>query len=590
MMQAEKRPSDRLFRYDTVLTLRTKVGYVPVYKFIEKFLYIEDEEGVRIRFILSDDQVDLYETMCEQRLSGKPIRLDILKARQLGFSTFIAGIIFTLVVFNPGMKAAIIADIAEHATNLFGKYKFFYENLPVDIKARLPLEASNAKELIVKHSNGQKSSIRIMVQGDSAGRSGTYQYLHLSECAFWDDLHNTLVSLLQTVSNNNPNSMVFFETTANGINDYKLKWDKDYAKKTDYIAKFYGWKGHYRAKKLEDYIKPDWLLELIEKENLDEYQALWYYKKWENDFSEDLDKLRQEYPSNPVEAFVTSGNSKFNAELLRKRKEEIIRMANSGVLKRGFFTYKANHSQDGKVINVTNIEWMNSKNGSIKIYKEVEENHPYIVCNDPAQGGEDYYATQVVDNYTGKQVAVYHKNKCDADDAAYQMYCLAVYYNGALLTGETNTTSYLLQLCQKCGYKFIYQDQDVEELGTRFFNKLGYKTKQNNRLFMIDSFALAFRDDPTIINDYDTISEMENFQIVQHKNGTEKVEATNGAHDDLVMAMCGIYLCRGQQLAVPFKNRKSNKIKFNNPDDLAEYLSQKRKMNMEKRSVYQVWD
>ena len=36
--------------------------------------------------------------------------------------------------------------------------------------------------------------------------------------------------------------------------------------------------------------------------------------------------------------------------------------------------------------------------------------------------------------------------KYDADDAAYQMYCLGKYYNEAMITGETNITAYLLQL------------------------------------------------------------------------------------------------------------------------------------------------
>ena len=588
-MQNMTRISDRLSKYNNSLTIQTSAGKVPVYKMIEKFLYIEDKDGIKVRFILTEEQVSFYEEICKQKDEGKPIRINLLKARQLGFSTLIAGIIFCSVVFNPGMKAAIVADTAEHATNLFDKYKFFYDNLPEDIKIRLPKKSSNAKELVVKHSNGQTSSVVITVQGDNAGRSGTYQFLHLSECAFWNDLSNTLVSLLQTVSNTNINSMVFIETTANGVNDYKLRWDNDYANLTMYKPLFFSWKSYrVRERDLREYHKPDFLIELIEKEDLDDCQAQWYYDKW-LEFGKDLDKLKQEFPSNPVEAFITSGNAVFNAELLRKRKEQIIRMPNQGVIKQGFFTYKANHSQDGKVINVTNIEWVDSRNGSIKVYKELERDHPYIVCNDNANGGEDYYATQVVDNYTGKQVAVYHKNRCDADDAAYQMYCLAVYYNNALLTGETNTTSYLLQLCQKCGYKWIYQDQDIEELGTRYINKLGYKTKQNNRQFMIDAFKIAFRDDPTIISDYETICEMENFQVVKHKNGSEKIEATGGAHDDLVMSMCGVYLCRGQQLSVPFTKRQQKQTVFSNAYDYIEYMDERRKQNDKKR-VYQIWD
>jgi hypothetical protein len=576
------RPSDILKPYDKVLVIKTTAGDVPVYKFIEKFLFIEDAHGYRIPFILNDAQADLYKGMCEQRLDGEPIRINILKARQAGFSTFIAAIIFCSVIFNPGQRAAIVADIAEHASNLFSKYNFFYDNLPESIKNRLPKVKSNAKELVVSHGD-QTSSIRITVQGDSAGRSGTYQYLHLSECAFWDDLDLTLTSLLQTVSNDNKNSMVFFETTANGVNEYKKRWDNDYAGSTRYKPKFYAWHTNKRYvvadRDLREFHKPNWLAELEVDFKLTVNQVAWYYDKF-LEFNMDLDRLRQEFPSNPVEAFITSGNSVFNAETLRKRKEEIIKNV---TFKKGVFTYKAEHSLDGKRIDISNIKFIESRNGSVKIFEEPIAGHPYIVVNDPANGGEDYYATHVFDNYTCKQVATYHRNKCDADDAAYHMYCLASYYGNAMITGETNTTSYLLEMCRKMGFRKIYQDQDVEDLSNRYINKLGYKTKTTNRQYMIDLFKISFRENPSIINDYETICEMEAFQVVRNSKGKEKAEATGGEHDDLVMSACGFFYCRGAHTSVPLKAVEPYKMKQFDPFEF--HREQK-----QERQVYQIWD
>ena len=577
------KPSDSLAKYDGVITITTSIGEVPVYKLIEKFLWIEDVDGNNVRFILNEDQVDLYKTMCEQKLAGNPIRIDILKARQKGFSTFIAGVIFVCVIFKAGQKAAIVADVAEHATNLFDKYNYFYDHLPNEMQIKKI--KSNAKELVVEYPSGQRSSIRIMVQGDTAGRSGTYQFLHLSECAFWQDLNKTLVSLLQTVSGSNLNSMIFLETTANGINDYKVRWDKDYSGTTKYISKFYPWftTYRYRVDKIEDYEKPYWLVEYQNKFFLDDYQTKWLYDKWK-EFNEDLDYLRQEFPSTAVEAFITSGNSVFNTELLRLRKEEILKKP---PLKRGIFTFSKQVSLDGARIELNNVSWVNSFNGHIKIYEEPIETHPYVCSNDPAQGGEDYFAIQVFDNYTGKQVAVYHRNKCDADDCAYQLYALGCYYNNAMITGETNTTSYILQTVMKCGYKFIYQDQDIEDLGTRFYNKLGYKTKQNNRQTMIDMFAIAFRENPEIINDYETICEMESFQVVKTgRTQIEKPMATGGAHDDLVMSACGFFLCRNAQSAIP--KASLTKKKDSMEEVIAKVEENRRKLNS--RKVYSIWD
>ena len=152
-----------------------------------------------------------------------------------------------------------------------------------------------------------------------------------------------------------------------------------------------------------------------------------------------------------------------------------------------------------------------------------------------------------------------------------------------MITGETNTTSYLLELCRKMGFKKIYQDQDVEDLSNRYMNKLGYKTKQNNRQYMIDLFKIAFREDPSIINDYETICEMESFQVVKNSKGKEKAEATGGEHDDLVMAMCGFYLCRGAHTSVPTQHAEQFKKHTFDP---FEYNREQK----QERQVYQIWD
>ena len=297
-------------------------------------------------------------------------------------------------------------------------------------------------------------------------------------------------------------------------------------------------------------------------------------------------------PSSPIEAFIVSGSSVFNMELLLERKAEILEEQQRNPAKRGFFRFDKHVSSDGQVITIENIKWVDDEQGAIKIYEEPQKGHPYVVNNDPAMGGEDYFATQVVNNNTGEQAAVYHRNKCDADDCAYQLYCLGTYYNKALVSGETNTTSYILKLVKKCGYRFIYQDQDYEVLQGRYQDKLGYKTKQNNRQPMIEEFAEAFRDNPRIIRDYETICEMESFQVVRNEStGKEKAQATGGKHDDLVMAMCGVYLCRrAQRSYVDATVSPSRKLSF---EELEEIVEKKRRQGNQpelRRNVIELWD
>jgi hypothetical protein len=554
---------------------------IPVWRFIEMFLRIKDKKGRFSTFALNKSQCEFYKTLCEQKRNNKPMRANVLKARQLGFSTFIGALIFVLTILNPNQTACIIADTAEHATNLFKKYKFYYHNLPDFIKDKLPLIASNAKELTVDYGSGQTSTVRVLVQGENAGRSDTCQYLHLSEVAFWQNIEETTTSILQTVDDTNPNSIIIYETTANGVNYYKTIWDEDVANRTGYAPCFYAWwldenyRLPYDGFELEPREK-----ELMEECNLDLQQIAWYRAQL-NKMRGNIKKLGQEFPSRPIDAFVTSGFSVFNMALVLKRKSELIKKSPLAV---GSYVFKKVHSQDGNCIEISNIQWLENEYGATKIYEEPIQGHHYIVCNDPAMGGEDYFATQVVDNYNLKQVAVFHSNKCDSDEAAYQMYCLAKVYNNALLTGETNTTSYLLKIANKCGYRFIYRDNDVETITTRYQDRFGYKTKTTNRQLMIDMFAEAFRDNPEIINDYTTICEMERFQYVTNEStGKTKLEASGKGHDDLVMSMCGVFLCRHSQKTLPHevKQYEKTELKFD------PYAKASRKGF---KGVYQIWD
>jgi len=542
------------YDYDLAITVVSESGeemVVPVWRFIEMYCRIKDKNGKFVVFEINEPQCQFYISLCEQKRKGEPMRADILKARQLGFSTFIAAIIFVLTILVPNQTAAIIADTAEHATNLFKKYKFYYANMPEFIKKKLPMLASNAKELTVDYGHGQTSTVRVLVQGENAGRSDTCQYLHLSEVAFWQDIEDTTTSILQTVDDNNPNSIIAYETTANGANYYKYIWEQDTVGDSGYSALFYPWfQDKTNVAPYSGFELYDWEKKLMEKFDLNLEQIAWYRVKYRK-MRGNLSKLRQEFPSSPIEAFISTGNSVFNMELLLERKDQI---AGKKPIKRGFFHFKKEVSIDGSQIRISDIRWVESEFGEIKIYEEPKNGYPYVINNDPAMGGEDYFATQIVDNTNAHQAAVYHKNKCDADEVAFQMYCLLKYYNGALACGETNTTAYILKTIYKCGYRFIYQDQDYETMGGRFQDKLGYKTKQTNRQAQIESFAEAFRDDPSMINDYETICEMESFQIVRNEQTQkEKAQAIGGAHDDLVMAYGGYFLCRGAQKAIPIK-------------------------------------
>lgn len=540
-------------RYDEDLYVAMKdddgnVRKVPAWRFIERYVRITDKRGAFTVFELKKAQIELYRELCEQRRAGKPMRIDILKARQLGMSTFIAALYVTLYLLSPNQTAVIVADKAEHATTLFKKYKFMYYNLPKWLREKLPLLSSNAREVAVDYGDGQRSSIKIVVADEDAGRGDTCQGLHLSEVAAWKDIGATLASLLQTVDNTNPNSIIVFETTAKGVNEYKYVYDMDAAGETAYKALFFPWhddpgyRQPYTGFELLDHER-----KLVDELHLDMEQIAWYRGQYEN-LRKDVDTLRQEFPSTPIEAFVSTGSSVFPMELVQKRKSELL----GHEFPRYEFQWdRKTVSEQGDVITLHGKRPVQKQNGLITVFKEPMKGHPYIVSVDPSQGGEDWFVAQCFDNASHEQVAVMRiRRNTNFQWIAEQVYCLADWYNGALLNAETNnsTGTYVLEVASQCGHRFIYQDNSIDTLTDRYENRYGYKVSSRNREALINLTVAAFRDHYQMINDWMTLCEMEDFQVIELASGQEKMMATPGKHDDHITSLFGIFLARRSNL------------------------------------------
>lgn len=571
---------------------KEKALNVNVWWLIERFIKIDTKEGDVSAFELNDAQIALYKELCLQKRAGERMRINILKARQLGMSTFIASLYIILALLVPGQRAVVVADIAENAKKIFEKYQFMYASLPEWMRQSIPLKADNAHELVVAYGP-RKSSIRVVTVGDHAGRGTTCQYLHLSEVAFWKGIKSVIKSLNQTVSTKNPYSIIIYETTANGVNEYKAMYDNAVGGQSSFKAVFYPWylDNDYRMEYLGFELMPH-EKKLIDTLGLEMSQIAWYRFKL-NEMEGDLNSLKQEYPSTAIEAFITTGASLFPMEQVLKRKSEII---NTKFPTYEFVWDKKIVNEQGDNINLVNIHLQKTPMGLITIFKEVEVGHPYIVNVDPAMGGEDNFVAQVFDNSTCKQVA----KLCVNHNSNYQwlgeqIYCLCKYYNGALLNAECNnpTGTFVLEVAETCGHHFIYQDNAVDTLSDHYEDRRGYKTKTSNREYMINLTVKAFRDDYQMISDWATLCEMENFQIVRNeRTGSEKAMATSGNHDDHVTSLFGVFLARRSMIQTTLVDEtiKNGNLSYE------ELLQERRNINRQKRiederkaSLNEIW-
>ena len=197
-------------------------------KYIEAFLVIKTKENKIVPFTLNTAQRRLYELTEKLRAEGKPIRIIILKSRQMGFSTLTEALIYYKTATRKNVNSFIITHKDEATSNLFNMSKLFQEKNPI----RPMLKNSNAKELIFENPTrnirekaefpGLKSKIKCATAGGKGvGRSDTLTNVHASELAFWPgDIGETYAGLMQAVPNT-AESMVIIESTANGFNFFK---------------------------------------------------------------------------------------------------------------------------------------------------------------------------------------------------------------------------------------------------------------------------------------------------------------------------------------------------------------------------------
>lgn len=162
-----------------------------------------NKDGQPVPFRPNDAQLQFLDQLHSRNI--------ILKARQLGFTTLCCLVYLDACLFNPNTRAAVIAHKLQDAQAFFkDKVKYPYDQLPDELKARCPATQDSAESFAFTNN----SSIRV----SASVRSGTFQYLHISEfgkmCAqFPEKAREVVTGSLNTVPKN---GFVVIESTAEG--------------------------------------------------------------------------------------------------------------------------------------------------------------------------------------------------------------------------------------------------------------------------------------------------------------------------------------------------------------------------------------
>jgi hypothetical protein len=301
---------------ERALRLDTDLPY-----FAEQLLKIRPKAGSVAPFAFNEAQKELHRRLEEQKAKTGRVRAIVLKARQMGISTYVGARFFRRTIANPGLRTAILGHERAASRNLFGLVRRFYEHLPEEEKPSLG--TCNAEELVFdKLDSGYLVSVATL---EGAGRSSTAQLLHASEVAFWPSLQEQLAALVQTIPDI-AETEIILESTGNQFGDeFHQLWRKAESGESEFLPVFLPWaiQPEYRSGIPEGFCMTGEEARLATQHGLDIEQICWRRNKISQLGSEDY--FKREYPLTPDEAFIASTFDSFiTADLvMAARKEDV---------------------------------------------------------------------------------------------------------------------------------------------------------------------------------------------------------------------------------------------------------------------------
>ncbi len=459
--------------------------------------------------------------------AGEPIRFIILKARQQGVSTIVEALIYWWTVTHKYQQSKIIAHNTDTSGYLYAMFRMFYDNSLPNFQ---PTTRYNTRTDITfdnetSPEKGLKSQIdTATAENSGTGRGQTVQWLHGSEVALWPKGQEIVAGLMQAVPMM-ANTAVFLESTANGIGDYfHTTWEAAQRGESTFEPLFFPW-----TMDPEYSIKPPKFFKLTQEEkkvkkehHLTLGQIYWRRKKM-LEFIGDEKRFYQEYPLTDTEAFLASGNPRFDTNKLAEMQQKCYDGQTTELLE------KVDEKTKLKVIVPKVME-----GAPLKVWFQPQTDHEYVIGADVAEGiDEDFSCATVMDKQTHQTVARFRGDMEPADFGEY-LSLLGRWYNHALIGPEINNHGLTaVQRLRDVGYDNIYRRElGIDERYEEYTSKLGWRTDVRTKPLMIDNLSEAISTGQII--DYDKIFIRECMTYIRDNRG--RTNAQEGQHDDTVIS------------------------------------------------------
>ncbi|MEZ2347377.1 terminase [Terriglobus sp. RCC_193] len=412
----------------------------------------------------------------------------VLKARQMGMSTWIAGRFLLKTLLIPGTMTLMVAHTQESAEALFATVQRMWENLPTPLQSSIGKRGrANARQMTFPTMD---SEFRVASAGEpNAGRGLSVTNLHCSEVARWPgDAAETLAGLRAALA---PGGELVLESTPNGAYGcFYEQWQL--AEMNGMMRHFFPWwcEPAYVGAPVAEFTEEEEVL--VQREGLTAEQV-----GFRRELARRFGAMRvQEFAEDAVNCFRESGDCFFDRDALAACLKDVV------------------------------VPMDVRRSGALQVWLPAVPGRSYIAAVDVAGGGSegDYSAVQVVDIATGMQCAELQM-KMSPRDLTKVAAEIAQEYNSAMLVVERNNhgAAVLAYLEQERGVN-VFVDRD---------GLPGWLTDAASRPRMLSGLAVLLPASRSLFRSGRLLAEMRSFVVDERGRAAAAV----GCHDDLVMSM-----------------------------------------------------
>lgn len=480
-----------------------------------------------VPFLMNPAQAALLQTteMVQAKMAGESeaqgvlreearrqrVRVMVLKARQVGSSTFWVLWYLWRCLTIPGTRVAIVAQAAESSKTILRIASYAVERMPAWLSAHPDLKCKVTTKTII-FGNGSRMSAG--TANSEFWRGASLDGALLTEVTSYDNLKKTLSAITRACA-----GPVVMESTAQGMGLFKDIWDDT---RGSWSKVFISWMADPFCRLKHTSVQPTAEdEEYIARWKLDEEQRNWYLEtKW-TEFAGDQQQFDQECPASPELAFIVAG-SKF---------------------------FKGRHFQyDPRDMPV----------GELHYWDKPVAGHKYAVGVDVAQGGEgnDASTAIVLDVTDLADIKVAATLQCWQPTPVFGEMVVKVCreYHNVLVCVERNIGLDVVRTVRHAGIRQYVRQ--VEAKMTEQVDEYGFTTTAQTRpMLMANLTRYVMGNSIKDLRDPRLKEECNNFAY----NERGKPEAIKGKRDDMVLGLALALECLTQygRLAVPVPQPKT---------------------------------